>query len=288
MLTAPANNTSTNEESVHIAGTGQAGMTVSIIKDGIGAGVTTVAPGGSFALEVPIDQGNNILSARIANDCNTIKESQDIRVHRNNGNGNSNSENGNQASSQSGTSAVNSKSEIVSQPTVNDLHTATPPVAPVDNSQTITLTPTQAKAQEQIITQPKADQTVSSERLWVTGKTTPFSTVDVYINATIVARVIAAADGIYGVLVGIQSGGNTIQVQATSKDGTVTVRTINIKLDKSLKPGAAVTAQNGTSQTIATIGITAIATGGFILTGILLWHTHTLRLRMRKHSHVHI
>lgn len=287
-ITAPADNTTTGSTSIHIAGTGEPGMTVSIIRNSSGAGVATAASDGSFVVDIPLDVGDNFVTAREMNDCSTVKESQNIVVHRSSTYTSGSTTNTSPAAT-SGNSAtpssVTGSSSALKQPAVSDLNIAAPPLASTENQSTNLLTPTQLKAQEEIITQPKANQTVSSDRLWVTGKAAAFSTVDIYINLTIVARVIASEEGIYGVLVGIQQGGNTIQVQATNVEGVVTTRTISIKLDKNTKSGAA-TANSSPTQILTIVVITAISTGGAILISTLLWHTHTLRARMRKFTHV--
>jgi len=286
-ITAPADNTTTNDSAISVAGSGEAGLVVSVYDNGSGVGATTVASDGSYAIQVPLSVGGNQLTARITNDCNTIKESQDINVVRTVVGGGTNAPDTGAGGQGDTPSDTGSTSSTPKTPVITDLNTTVPSTSQAMSPQVnVPLTTEQIKAQQQIITQPKANETVSSDRLLVAGTATPFSVVDIYINEHIVARVIAAANGSYRAIVDLQSGSNSIHVQATDSDGAVTTRTISIKLDKSVAPGTSVAKPSSTGQTVLVIVVGAVAAGGITLAGILSWHTHTLHMRMRKINHV--
>jgi hypothetical protein len=280
VLSAPATNTTTGDSSVHVAGNGEPNMVVSIRNGSIGLGAATIAGDGSFAMEVPLTVGDNNLVAREVNDCNTVRDSNVIVVHR---------------SAQPTPPAPPKSPEPPKQPVQQPSVTSIPPiesvvvpveVVPPDVTPTTPIPIVETPAQKQLITSVQSDQTVATERLWLSGVAEPYSTVDIIVNNVVVARVVASSEGRYGVLVGLVFGANTIKSKATAPDGTVTTRTIKIKLDKSVRQELdtdGVTDESSTS--IVTLSIIAIIAGGAILISIAHWHLFAWHRRRKYGKH---
>jgi len=130
--------------------------------------------------------------------------------------------------------------------------------------------------QREVVTNPKAGETVKSGRMWVKGKAQPLSIVAVYVNTIIAAQIVADEAGSYSVLVDVKPGENTVHVKATSQDGAQTTRIINIKLVKSSKSNET---SPKASNTTANIIIGSVA-GGSALIMVGIYHEiHHVRLR---------
>lgn len=279
-ITAPASGTSTTDTSTHVVGRGEPGMVVRVFKDGLGSGATTAGVDGSYAISVPLDTGDNTLIANESNSCDTVKTSTAVRVTR-----------ALPAEQPEAPAPLPVKPvEITKLTTADPVLVATPTAAtdasvsatPANDTAEEHLTP----AQKQMIATPQPNEEISSDRTWVTGKTTPVTKVDIYVNKTIAASVVSDTVGIYGALVNMKPGKNTIQVQATASDGTViTVRTIDVQL---VKKETNISKEDKTvlknaQDTVGLIIIAAIGLGGALIILTILWHTYHLRKGNKKH-----
>jgi hypothetical protein len=92
------------------------------------------------------------------------------------------------------------------------------------------------------------NQRVGTDHLWVMGKSAPGSTVVIYVNGKEVARVVAAENGVFAVMVPLQPGKNTVQARAelggeTTWSDTVTIyyveRSAQLTVDDTWKRQAA-------------------------------------------------
>ena len=70
------------------------------------------------------------------------------------------------------------------------------------------------EGEKPLITNVTQNKQVDAGNLWVEGKATPGSIVIIYINGVEVARLVAAEDGTFGVMVALQPGKNTLQVES--------------------------------------------------------------------------
>jgi hypothetical protein len=280
-ITAPASGSSTSNSSIHLVGYSSPGTVVNVLKNGSGSGATTAATDGTYGISVPLDTGSNSLVASVTNDCNTIKKSATFQALR-----------------------VAVATPVTATPTETTTTQATPTIKPTAKPEVTTLTTTpapietaastaaaietakQEQAQKEIIAEPRAGDVLSNERTWISGKTTATTKVDIYVNRTVAASVVSADDGIYGAMVNIRSGQNTIQVQATAADGTViTVRTIDVQLVKKEIDDKSETNKDKMKDVhdiAGWIAIGAIGIGGVCVMSFIAWHTHQLRMRRKK------
>lgn len=283
-ITAPASGSSTSDSSIHLVGRGEPGMVVSISKNGNGSGATTATGDGSYAINVPLDTGNNSLVASTINDCNTVKKSSALQALRTTAATPASSTTAEAVAAQNNTpAAVNQTLRSIEVAALTKM----PAPAPTDTD-TEEVSVEQQQAQKEIITEPKAGEVLTSERTWITGKTTPVTKVDIYVNQAVAASVVSADDGVYGAMVSIKPGKNTIQVQATRADGTVvTMRTIDVQLVNKNESGPSKQPSDAEElkdmqDTAGWIAIGAIGIGGACVMSFILWHTHELRVRRKK------
>lgn len=284
-ITAPASGSSTSDSSLHLVGYADPGLVVSIQKNGAGSGATTATSDGSYAINVPLDTGNNDLVASHTDDCNTVKKSATVQAMRIAVVTPSSPDSNTPAN----TPVVGSPITQAKPVEVKTLTTAPAVVTTTDTTDPITAA-SQSAAQEEakkaIIAEPKPGEVLSSERTWITGKTTPVTKVDIYVNRAVAASVVSADDGVYGALVSIKPGKNTIQVQATAADGTVLiVHTIDVQLVKKTGEDTANTNKDeikGVKDIAGWVAIGAIGVGGVCVMSFILWHTHQLRLGRKK------
>jgi hypothetical protein len=274
-----------------VVGYADPGLVVSIQNNGAGTGATTATSDGSYAINVPLDTGSNSLIASHTNDCNTIKKSATVQALRIASTTPTTPTTPAPSTGTSNTQPSSSAPTAQATKPVEITKLTTAPAPTIDGATNSTVVAAQAAAQEQakkdIITEPKPGEILSSERTWITGKTTPTTKVDIYVNHVIASSVVSADDGIYGALVSIKPGKNNVQVQATAADGTIiTVRSIDVELVKTTieTTGDANKKDElkGMKDVAGWIAIGAIGVGGLCIMSFILWHTHQLRLRRRK------
>ena len=216
-IITPASNIDTEATSIAITGTGEPGMTLSIIDNGNVVGITTILMDGSYGIEVNLEAGDNTLVAREMNDCGTTKESNSVIVHR----------------------------IVTEQP-----HEETP------DGETQTEAPQAFESQAEAVTIPRTfavigspiepffettefpKPTISSPLsgstfdgagyIWVRGRAQPKSIVTIYINDRSAAYAITSEGGTYGALVALSTGENRIQVKATLGDSVAVSESINV------------------------------------------------------------
>jgi len=284
-ITAPATGSSTTSSSLHVVGYADPGLVVSIQNNDTGAGATTATTDGSYAINVPLDTGSNSLVASHTNDCNTVKKSATVQALRvaatttPEATTPMSNPSGTQPSSTIQTTKPIEVTKLTAVPASTTTSTAASPATMAAQAE--------EQAKKDIITEPKAGEVLSSERTWITGKTTPATKVDIYVNHAAVASVISADDGIYGALVSIKSGRNNIQVQATAADGTViTVRSIDVELVKKTVEDTQDADKKdelkGMKDVAGWVAIGAIGVGGLCIMSFILWHTHQLKLRRKR------
>lgn len=200
-LTAPIDGSEINQSSVVVSGTGEPGMTVTILGDGQTIGATTVVPDGSYALEVPLSVGFTTLVAREINDCDTVQDSNAATVYRPAppvdpvppDNGGSPEPNAPGEPSPSPLPALR-------YPSLNEYYRKQQSVVPGYS--------------KPIISWPADESTVSADVIWVGGKAEPGSIVTIFVNGERMAYVVASPEGTYRAFVGLQLGDNSIQVRS--------------------------------------------------------------------------
>jgi len=295
-ITAPATATQTPQTSAHVVGTAQPGQVVTVYKNSVGSGAATTTNGGTFALEVPLNTGDNSLVAQVSDTCNTVRQSTAVVVKRT-------STTMLQLTPATPTTATTPTPPTTppAAPTASTPVASTPAAAPKPVVTSLASAPSTATAQAQqtipavieprnepdtavteiqkdVVTNPKPGETIKNDQnqMWVKGKAQPLSVVAVYINAMIAAQVVADEAGSYSVLVDIKPGDNTVHVKATSQDGTQTTRVINIKLVKSTKSE---TAKPKSSNTTANIIIGSVAGGSALIMAGIYHEIHHIKLK---------
>ncbi|HSD56443.1 MAG TPA: hypothetical protein VLA92_04810 [Candidatus Saccharimonadales bacterium] len=283
-ITAPATTSETNQSSVHVVGIAPAGKVVTVYRNGLGSGATTATSNGTYAIETPIDSGNNQLMASTSNECNTMRQSSAVTVKRTT-----------YATPDPDTTPTTAPPPAQTAPTPAPSITTTRPVVidltPVTTASSALPTPLPAapqissepdnaitEIQKEVITDPKPGETIKSERMWVKGKAKPLSVVAIYINLVIAAQVVADEAGSYGALVDLQPGSNSVHVKAIAQDGSRTTRVINIQLVKKPTQQAKPTPQNNTG---AYIIIGSIAGGSLLIMGGIYYEIYHIRHKAR-------
>lgn len=188
VITAPPDNTQTNDSSTHVAGTAEPGLVVTIVRNGSGAGAGTAAPDGSYQIEVPLTGGNNTLIARTTNDCDTIHDSATTTIFR-------------------------ILRVVPEDPTAGVEITGLEP--PGSASPAAPATPGTGEAQVPLqaprLTRPTPGLRTPNERLWVNGTAQPGGIIAILVNSIVVAQVITSEDGTFGAMVTLWQGKNTVQ-----------------------------------------------------------------------------
>lgn len=216
VILQPTGTTQTDDASVHISGTAEPGMTVTIIRNNVGVGGTLVASDGTYGMNIPLLGGDNVFSAVSENDCDTVKRSSNVIVHRIVDTGTP------------GTPAPDEDEPFVSDEIPEPIRLQLDTLLPLDSS--IIQTPDSSGYQKPVIILPKTGERITSENVWVSGRAEPRSIVTLYLNGKSIAYVIVSEKGTFGILAALQSGGNTLQVRseidgwgATSNSVTVTM-----------------------------------------------------------------
>ncbi|HEU4913833.1 MAG TPA: hypothetical protein VFT16_00295 [Candidatus Saccharimonadales bacterium] len=256
-ITAPANDSQTTESTVHITGTAEPGITVSILRNGSGVGATTASSDGTFGIEVPIVGGNNGLVARGTNSCGTNHDSAAILVFR-----------------------IVPKDEPApatqASPEVTGLPAETPDIIPQPSGQAgegqgfVIATP--------VITKPTPGTKTGSRRLWIKGSADPGSVVSIIVNGAVTAQVIVSEKGTFAALATLKEGANTIKVIASLSGQSAASEEISVIYSPNNPP------QPQAEPKSTTIPPILIIASGAVLLGVSLYGTaaalHWLRLRL--------
>lgn len=200
-IVLPADGTEIEQSSVVVSGTGEPGMTVTILGDGQAIGATTIVPDGSYALEVPLLNGYTALVAREVNDCDTIQDSNTVTVYH----------------PAPPVVPVPPDDGTPSDPNAPGSPTPSPLPSleyPAVNKYYREYQRTGTGHIRPSIIQPAHDIVVSSDAIWVAGKAEPGSIVTIFVNGQRMAYVVASLDGTYRAFVGLQLGDNSIQVRS--------------------------------------------------------------------------
>ena len=265
-----------------------------------------MATSGNFGLDIPLSIGANSLVATTVNNCNTIKSSTTVTITRLAAAGQAPAT----PTPEPSTPPVVSEAVPTTVTTTASANITTTPVAPTAAVKKVApvvtpAVPTSPKAEaiiinppasvddikasgitldtdisttgveQQVITSPKPNQVISTRHTWVTGQTEPLTNVSVYLNKSLVSKVVSDSSGLYGALVGLQDGENSIHVLAKCSDGQVTLRLVNVKLASSQQQVVIPVKQ---SNKVLVYGIIAsFAIGGICISSSIWWHTWHLR-----------
>lgn len=251
-IASPVSGMETGDTSLVISGSGEPGLAVSIDDNGANVAVATVAPDGSFALQVPLVDGSNVLVAREINECDTIKQSQAVMVSKTVANQTPPSE------PQQPLSVQSSISEL------------SPENLPDQVGVSIMATVTSLGFQKPTITYPYQDGRFIDPRVWVTGRAHAGSVVSIYVNGINAGNVIASDKGVYGQQVGLVSRGNTIQVKSLLADRSSVSDKINVAYVKQ-EPALATPNTN----VVTAVGVVGASTLAGI--GVVLWRVPSMR-----------
>jgi len=273
-ITVPSTGTETENSSITIGGVGEPGMAISIVRNGVIIGTTTAVADGSYGLEVGLVSGDNALLAREINECGTVKDSETISVHRTV----VESPQTPTTPGEEGTS-VTSETGTESQSTAGIGEGTTPllqlPIVPTVDTPGF-LKPT--------ITTPSPGDTLHTSQVWVGGRAHPGSVVTIYLNDRSVAYVIATGKGVYGTLVSLNKGKNTLQVRSTLGNNVATSDVVEIlfEQDETLTPVTQTTPLM--DEVVVQVGI--VITASVAVVGTAFWAIpelrHIIKLRWFK------
>jgi len=254
-ITAPPSGTQTDASSIIVKGMGETGMTLTITRNDANVGATIVAPDGSYALNVPLMNGDNVLVSQEVNGCNTLKESAAVTVYRT-------------IVQQSSTPEENSSAAQTNAQSATTLRSGGPSLG-----NPVTSLPNTPGYQRPTITHPTQGEMFYVSHLWVTGKAQPGSIVTIYVSNVSVARTIASEDGTYGATVGLRPGANTVQVRARLGDRVATSDLIDVTYVQQTK-------ETPTSDLVMPKFVLALVIS-LGLTIILAWRIHTIRSKLK-------
>lgn len=209
VISEPSSGTVTEDPSVTVKGTAEPGMSVTILDNSSDVGTVPVASDGTFGASIPLTIGDNSLLARESDGCAT-EDSSSVLVRR---------------------TEVQQPNPPTSQPPSNQTSGSTSPPRQALNrfangflqgsglptSNESAPQGNEAGIQKPTISNSQAIIQGGGGRVWLTGKAQPGSLVIVYVNGVEVARVVAAEDGTYSVLITLKPGGNTVQVRSELK-----------------------------------------------------------------------
>lgn len=201
-ITSPASDGVTQDDSVIIAGQGEPSLPVTITDNDISVAVVSVSSSGEYSVSIPLSGGDNTIIAKEVNTCETAKESSAINIHR---------DIVEPAPSASGVTAqdpgptgiipialTQSPSGLLNQPIPGNRNTE--------------------GFNAPVIKQPLSGAAFTTSVVWVSGTAEPLSMVTIYINGMSVARLRVSSTGSFSVTVDLNTGSNSIQVEA-EKDG---------------------------------------------------------------------
>jgi len=287
-LTAPASGYQTSGSSVHVTGYAEPYMTVSLRRGSSTAGTVQTAANGTYAAEVPLNTGTNSLKTEATDTCSTTKMSMTISVVRltqstpqptlpNTPAASTTTQTVQPAATSQPTSKTASKAEgnLPNSSTTPVKVTDNPPTKLEDMPSSVTkLGEGLTKSQKELVTTP--NEKVTTERTWVRGIAEPKTSIAIYVNRIIAARVMSDDAGSYGALVQLKQGNNEVHVLANTSDGQTVLRLVNINLVSSTAPAKPATKPQH-SDLVINIVIGAIALGGVCITTAVSIHTAHLR-----------
>jgi hypothetical protein len=271
-IIAPTPGTETKDASVTVTGVGEPGMAVSILRNGVIAGTTTAVIDGSYGIEIGLNVGDNVLMAREVNDCGTVEDSVSVAVHRTV-----------VESSQTPTSSGKESSEI-SGPSLDSETEEIHPAVPAMHLPITSLVDTQGFVKPTIAL-PASGAAFNTTQVWVGGQAQPGSVVTVYLNDRSAAQGIATEKGVYGALLSLSPGKNTIQVRSILGDEMATSESIEVTFEQDETLTITATAPPSTLGTVAA-QVTLVAAASVTVTGVATWSVpelrHLVRLRWFK------
>lgn len=210
-ISSPSSAVETTDSSVVIEGTGDPGMTAVVVNNGTPSGSIAVTPGGAFALQVPLEVGDNLFVVRETDNCGTSKEATSEIIHR--------------TALKEAPNPPQTEPPVVLSPDQSQAPSVLQPGVP---------TPTKdqgasnAKFPQPTISSPVSGVVVNGNRVWVVGRAEAKSTITIYTNGQPLAYVIASDRSGYGALVAIKSGKNTIQVRSEANGMSSLSRSIEV------------------------------------------------------------
>lgn len=202
---------------VTVKGTGEPGMTVSVLVGGQPKAATVVAVDGVFSVQVPLAIGNNILVAREKDECDNVKDSPEVTVTREQepapapGPGPTKKP-GSSPASRRGAAGFGSFPNVSG--------------GAIDSGEKPSQQEEGVDAPK--ITSLKEGQVVRIGRVWVAGTGQPGSVVIIYVNGKEVARVIVGEDGTFGAEVALKPGENTIKAVEERDGKRIATRTWHV------------------------------------------------------------
>jgi hypothetical protein len=274
-ITAPSSGIETDNASITVTGVGEPGMAVSILRNGVTVGTTTVVVDGSYGIEIGLTAGDNTLVAREVNECSTVEDSSPVSVHRTvveTPQEPTPSENGEESTTETPTASTDDAALETVYPALPVLQI---PIVPTVDTPGF-LKPT--------ITTPPSGAILNTTQVWVGGRAQPGSVVTIYLNDRSVAYAIVTEKGVYGALVSLSPGKNTIQVRSTLGNNVATSDSMEVTFEQDATLTVPVTASN-TSATVVT-QVVLVATASVAVVGTAAWGIpelrHLVRLRWFK------
>jgi hypothetical protein len=201
-ITSPASNLITQDDTVIVTGTGEPSLSITIIENGAPVATTIASSSGDYSISIPLSGGTNIVIAKEVNTCGSSKESSAISVQRNIVPATPTESNvtGESLPTPSATPVTS----IQSPP-----NTLNQPLPSVENSPGFSVP---------VINEPLSGVIYTTSKVWVAGTAEPSSLVTIYIDDMSVAKLRASSTGAFGVMIELNEGRNSIQVEA-EKDG---------------------------------------------------------------------
>jgi hypothetical protein len=227
-IVSPGDGLQTKDASIMVEGTGEPGKSVMVLRNGDNQGVGAIASDGTFGFTVPLEQGDNVLVAREANECGTTKDSSSVTVHAD-------------------LPAPPNPEPPVSEP-LQPGGTAGP-TASVPSTGNIgrpfVPKPSGSGLEKPKISSSNDDLTVYVDTLLIEGTAHPGSLLTVYVNGKSQAQLYASKNGTFRLRVVLSEGKNTLKVRSTlgsktadSDEVTVTyIKRITATLTRPLSSG---------------------------------------------------
>ncbi|HEX6416459.1 MAG TPA: hypothetical protein VFZ62_02940, partial [Candidatus Saccharimonadales bacterium] len=212
VILQPAGNVETDDASVHVSGIAEPTMSVSIIRNNVNVGATTAAGDGTYGMNVPLLAGDNVFSAVTENDCNTVKRSTNVVVHR--------------VVETPEPGEPDEDEPFVPDEIPGPIQLQLSTLSPLNSS--MIQEPDSSGYQKPIIILPKTGEKIASGSVWVSGRAQPRSIVTLYLNGKSVAYVIVSEKGTFGILAALQPGTNTLQVRSQIEGWAATSNTVTV------------------------------------------------------------